>query len=116
MANHPNRNQGPKGPDLVSSAIQTIMIDGHTTRSASALMVESLNADLGTGYATNDLGKWRRGDRPIPQAVQDWLLRVCISHAIHQCGGKAPSEDASLDRLAAMLCPPKKPVAAQHEK
>ena len=107
MTNHPNRNQGPKGPDLVSSAIQTIMaIPGHTTRSASTTLVADINADLGTAYTTNDLGKWRRADRPIPQPVQDWMLRVCISHAIESCGGTAPFDDDSLDRLAAMLCPP----------
>lgn len=84
-------------------------IPGHTSRSASAQLVADINADLGTAYATNDLGKWRRGDRPIPQPVQDWLLRVCLVHAIEACGGRAPTDDDSLDRLAAMLCPPRKP-------
>lgn len=109
MANHPNRNQGPQGPDLVSSALQTIMaIPGHTTRSASAAMIEDINADLGTAYTTNDLGKWRRADRSIPQPVQDWLLRTCVAHAVTSCGGIAPFEDEQLDRLAAMLCPPRR--------
>ena len=117
MANHTNRNQGPKGPDLVSSVMQTIMsVPGHTTRSASSAIVESINADLETDYSTNDLGKWRRADRTIPQPVQDWMLRVCISHAIESCGGKAPNDDAELDRLAAMLCPPQRRAAPQHEK
>lgn len=85
-------------------------VPGHTTRTASAALVESINADLGTTYATNDLGKWRRADRPIPQPVQDWLLRACIAHAIFECGGVAPSSDEQMDRLAAMLCPPKATV------
>lgn len=109
LANHPNRNKGPKGPDLIASALATIALPGMSSRQAAAQMVESINADLGTAYATNDLGKWRRADRPIPQPVQDWLLRVCVAHAITLCGGTPPADDAALDQLAAMLCPPRRP-------
>lgn len=93
-------------PDLITTTLATITaIPGHTARGASTLLVESINADLGTHYQTNDLGKWRRADRPIPQPVQDWLLRTCIAYAISSCGGTAPADD-HLDHLAAMLCPP----------
>lgn len=103
-------------PDLVTSTLATIMaIPGHSSRSASTLLIDSINADLGTTYSTNDLGKWRRADRPIPQPVQDWMLRVCISHAIESCGGRAPFEDDALDRLAAMLCPPKRAIKSSAE-
>lgn len=109
MANHPNRNQGPKGPDLVSSVIQTVMaIPGHTTRSAASQIVADINADLATDYDTARFGQWRRGERAIPQPVQDWMLRVCIAHAVVACGGRAPVDDEALDRLAAMLCPPRR--------
>lgn len=95
-------------PDLVSSALATIQLPGMSSRAASAAMVESINGDLSTAYTTNDLGKWRRADRSIPQPVQDWLLRVCVAHAVTSCGGVAPFEDEQLDRLAAMLCPPRR--------
>lgn len=95
-------------PDLVASITASITaIHGHTERTASTALVEAINADLGTGYTTNDLGKWRRADRPVPQPVQDWMLRACIAHAIEVCGGRAPADD-QIDRLAAMLCPPRR--------
>lgn len=100
-------------PDLVQTALAVIQaIPGHTTRSASALLVESINADLGTAYTTDYISKWRRGERAMPQPVQDWLLRMCITHAIESCGGRAPESDEARDRLAAKLCPPKRYAAA----
>lgn len=96
-------------PDLIQSTIATIQLPGITARQAAALLIESINADLGTSYTTDYLSKWRRAERPIPQPVQDWMLRTSIVHAIHQCGGIAPTDDAQLDRLAAMLCPPSRP-------
>lgn len=93
-------------PDLVQSTIATIQLPGITARQAAALLIESINDDLGTSYTTDYLSKWRRAERPIPQPVQDWMLRTCIAYAVHQCGGIAPTEDDQLDRLAAMLCPP----------
>lgn len=92
--------------DLIQSTIATIQLPGITARQAAALLIESINADLGTKYTTNYLSKWRRSERPIPQPVQDWMLRTCVAHAIRQCGGVPPGDDDQLDRLAAMLCPP----------
>lgn len=98
--------------DLITSAVATLMaIPGHTPRTASAALVESINADLGTTYDTARLGQWRRAERPIPQPVQDWLLRMCVVHAIESCGGQAPVGDEERDLLAAMLCPPMRPPA-----
>lgn len=93
-------------PDLIQSTIAAIQLPGITARNAATLLIESINADLGTAYDTARLGQWRRAERPIPQPVQDWMLRTSIAHAIHQCGGVAPTDDDQLDRLAAMLCPP----------
>lgn len=107
MTNHPNRKKRPKGLSVVQSALDTIKLPGHTDRSAATALIEAVNADLGTAYDTARLGQWRRGERPIPQPVQDWMLRVCIAWAIRQCGGREPTDDASLDRLATMLCPPR---------
>lgn len=95
-------------PDLITTAIAKLIAAGHTVRTASSTLVHALNAGLGTAYSTNDLGKWRRADRALPQPVQDWLLRDCLHFAIDNCGGTAPSDSASLDRLAAMLCPPQR--------
>jgi hypothetical protein len=93
-------------PDLITTTLAAITIPGMTPGDASRELVEGINAELGTAYATNDLGKWRRADRAVPQPVQDWMLRASIAHAIAQCGGTAPFDDADLDRLASMLCPP----------
>ena len=93
-------------PDLITTALDAITVPGMTPGDASRELVESINAELGTAYATNDLGKWRRAARSIPQPVQDWMLRASIAYAIKQCGGVAPADNADLDRLAAMLCPP----------
>lgn len=95
-------------PDIISTAIATIQLPGITARQAASLLIDSINADLGTSYTTDYLSKWRRTVRPIPQPVQDWMLRTCIDHAIRQCGGVPPDDDTKLDRLAAMLCPPQK--------
>jgi len=92
--------------NLIISAVSAICIPGMTLRDAGRLLIDGLNADLGTAYSTNDLGKWRRAARSIPQPVQDWMLRASIAYAIKQCGGVAPADNADLDRLAAMLCPP----------
>ena len=70
------------------------------------LLAAGLQSDLGMTYDATRIGQWRRGERAIPQPVQDWMLRACIAYAIGQCGGISPSADANLDRLAAMLCPP----------
>lgn len=93
-------------PDLLTTALDTIQLPGMSAGTAARELIDALNADLATRYTTNDKGKWARGEKPIPQPVQDWLLRVCISHAIHLCGGQPPKTDEKLDRLAAMLCPP----------
>lgn len=95
-------------PDLIQSTIATIQLPGLSARQAAALLIESINADLGTSYTTDYLSKWRRAERPIPQPVQDWMLRTSIAHAIYQCGGTPPTADDQLDRLAAILAPPKK--------
>lgn len=68
--------------------------------------LSQLNQELGTRYNLARLGQWRRGNRMIPQAVQDFMLRVAIEHAIREEGGEPPFEDDALDRLAARLCPP----------
>lgn len=93
-------------PDLVQSAISTIQLPGISSRQAAALLVNSLNDDLGADYSTNDLGKWRRAERSIPQPVQDWMLRVSIAWAVRQVGGSLPFDDDRLDTLSSMLCPP----------
>lgn len=93
-------------PDLISISLDALTIPGMTPGDAARELVDGLNADLGTAYSTNDLGKWRRAARAIPQPVQDWMLRASIAYAIKQCGGVAPADNADLDRLAAMLCPP----------
>lgn len=92
--------------NLIETTLDAINIPNMAPGDDSRLLIYGLNADLGTAYSTNDLGKWRRADRAVPQPVQDWMLRACIAYAVGQCGGISPTSDANLDRLAAMLCPP----------
>jgi len=92
--------------DIVQTVFSVVTLPGMQAGEAAQQIVEGLNADLGTNHDIKRLGQWRRGERAIPQPVQDWMLRACIAYAIGQCGGIPPSADANLDRLAAMLCPP----------
>lgn len=93
-------------PDLVTTTLETLALPGMTPGDAARELAAGLQADLGMTYDATRIGQWRRGERAIPQPVQDWMLRACIAYAIGQCGGISPSDEADLDRLAAMLCPP----------
>ncbi len=92
--------------NLVSTTLETLTLPGVMPGDAARELAAGLQSDLGMTYDATRIGQWRRGERAIPQPVQDWMLRACIAHAVEQCGGTAPSDDASLDRLSAMLCPP----------
>ena len=93
-------------PDLVATTLAALALPGMTPGDAARLLVDSLNADLGGDYDTGRLGQWRRGERAIPQPVQDWMLRASIAHAIRLAGGLPPDTDEALDQLARALCPP----------
>ena len=93
-------------PDLVTTTLETLALPGMTPGDAARELAAGLQSDLGMTYDATRIGQWRRGERAIPQPVQDWMLRASISYAIGQCGGISPSAEANLDRLAAMLCPP----------
>ena len=93
-------------PDLISTILAALTVPGMTPGDAARELSAGLQSDLGMTYDATRIGQWRRGERAIPQPVQDWMLRACIAYAIGQCGGIPPSADANLDRLAAMLCPP----------
>ncbi len=95
--------------DLITTTLDALTIPGMTPGYAARELVDGLNGDLGTAYSTNDLGKWRRADRAVPQPVQDWMLRACISHAIRKAGGVPPARDSAIDALAQALCPPARP-------
>lgn len=92
--------------NLIETTLDTLMIPGLSSRDASTELVAGINRDLDRSDDTTRLNQWRRGDRPIPQPVQDWMLRTCIAHAIRQAGGIPPGTDAELDALAKALCPP----------
>jgi len=92
--------------DIVTTTLETLALPGMTPGDAARELAAGLQSDLGMTYDATRIGQWRRGERAIPQPVQDWMLRACIAYAIGQCGGIPPSADANLDRLAAMLCPP----------
>lgn len=92
--------------DLIRTTLEALTTPGATPGDAARRFVDDLNADLGTRYDTTRLGQWRRGERAIPQPVQDWMLRASIAHAIRQAGGVPPTSDEALDALARSLQPP----------
>lgn len=90
--------------NLIESWLAVVLIPGLSTAQA----IRDLNDELGTRYTPQDFGKWRRGARPLPQPVQDYMLRCSISYAIGQEIGSAVLElsDKALDRIAARLITP----------
>lgn len=90
--------------NLIESWLAVVLIPGMTTAQA----IRDLNEELGTRYTPQDFGKWRRGARPVPQPVQDYMLRCAIGYAIGQEIGSAvlALSDKALDRIAARLTPP----------
>lgn len=93
-------------PDLIASTLEALTLPGMTPGDAARELANGLKSDLGMTYDATRIGQWRRGERAIPQPVQDWMLRACVAYAIKQCNGMAPEDDADFERLAAMLCPP----------
>ena len=93
-------------PDLIASTLEALTLPGMTPGDAARELANGLKSDLGMTYDATRIGQWRRAARAVPQPVQDWMLRACISYAIKTCGGAAPPDDDSIDKLATMLCPP----------
>lgn len=90
--------------NLIESWLSVVLIPGMTTAQA----IRDLNDELGTRYTPQDFGKWRRGDRPVPQPVQDYMLRCAIAYALHSEGVDALIlSDEALDRIASRITPPK---------
>lgn len=77
---------------------------GYGVRDALA----DLNTALDKNYDMNVIGKWRRGDKPMPQPVQDYMLRDVIYDVLHDAGLVTVPDDTLLDSIAAMLTPPKR--------
>lgn len=76
-----------------------------------AQAMRDLNEALGTSHSPQRFYEWRRGDRPIPHPVHDYMLRVSIAHAVRTAINinTLACTDAQLDALAAMLTPPRRP-------
>lgn len=89
--------------NLIESYLAVVLVPGMTVVQA----VRDLNDELGANYDPQVFYKWRRGDRAIPQPVQDYMLCTAVCHALHAEGidTLALSDDA-LDRIAARLTPP----------
>ncbi|GBL46276.1 hypothetical protein SFMTTN_2089 [Sulfuriferula multivorans] len=88
--------------NLIESWLAVMMIPGMTTAQA----IRDLNDELGTLYTAQDFGKFRRGSRPIPQPMQDYMLRCAIGYAIGQSG--VSIDDDLLDGIVDRLVPPKR--------
>ena len=93
-------------PDLIATTLEALTLPGMTPGDAARELSNGLKSDLGMIYDATRIGQWRRGERPIPQPVQDWMLRASISHAIRKAGGVPPARDSAIDALARALCPP----------
>ena len=72
--------------------------------------LEELNEDLGTRYSPHRFSEWRYGRRPLPQHVQDYMLRMSVERAVRAAGGELPATDEALDAVAEMLAPPRRRV------
>jgi len=89
--------------NLIESWLAVELIPGMSTAQA----IRDLNGELGMRYTPQDFGKWRRGERPVPQPVQDYMLRCAIAYALHADGiDTLLLSDDALDRIAARLTPP----------
>lgn len=90
--------------NLIESWLSVVLIPGMTTAQA----IRDLNDDLGTRYTPQDFGKWRRADRPLPQPVQNYMMRCSISFVMSSEGiNTLTLSDDALDRIADRLTPPK---------
>ena len=93
-------------PDLIATTLYALTLPGMTPGDAARELSNGLKSDLSMIYDATRIGQWRRGERAVPQPVKDWMLRACIAYAIKTCGGAAPPDDDSIDKLAVMLFPP----------
>lgn len=78
-----------------------------TDSPTAAQAVRDMNRELGSRYEPQDLYKWRRGSRDIPQPVQNYMLRWALPHAINKVIGQRIDND-SLEKITVMLTPPKR--------
>ena len=89
--------------NLIESFLSVVLIPNKT-------MVQvclELSQEVGHKYTSHELCKWRRGARPIPQPVADYMLQCSVGHALHSEGVNVLKlQDEALDRIAARLTPP----------
>ena len=91
--------------NLIESWLAVVLIPNMTTAQA----LRDLSEEMGVTYTPSDFGKWRRGARPIPQPVQDYMLQCSIGHALSSEGVNVLKlQDDALDRIAARLTPPER--------
>ena len=92
--------------NLIETWLAVVLIPGMTVAQA----VRDLNEGLGTAYEPQRLYQWRRGDVSLPRPVQSYMMRVAVSHALHEALGLNPLAfaDEQLDILCEMLEPPKR--------
>ena len=89
--------------NLIESFLSVVLIPGKTT----AQVCRELSEEMGHKYTPHELCKWRRGARPIPQPVADYMLQCSVGHALHSEGVNVLKlQDEALDRIAARLTPP----------
>jgi len=79
------------GPDLVAAWCTLTRRNGSLTAGLA-----TLNAALGTRHALARLGKWRRGDEPVPGPVQR-VMRAAVLDALL---------DTAAEPVAAIMEPP----------
>lgn len=93
--------------NLVETWLSAELIPGMTIAQAG----RDINEHLGSNHSPQRINEWRRGDRPIPQPVQDYMLSVSIAHAVRTALNinTLACTDEQLDALASMLTPPRRP-------
>jgi hypothetical protein len=91
--------------NLIESFLAVVLIPNMTT----AQVCRDLSEEIGHKYTPQDFGKWRRGARPIPQPVADYMMQCAIGHALRSEGVNVIKlNDDALDRILARLTPPER--------
>lgn len=93
----------------MSNLVTTFIAAETSNGEPITLALNALNECLGSNYNLSRLGDWRRGDRSIPQPVQNYMLKMCIHHVLTQQIGAMVMliSDEQLDAIADALTPPK---------
>lgn len=65
----------------------------HESRGALSAALVAMSEALGCTYTPQDFGKWRRGERAVPEPVQSYMRRLVLTHLWDQHGGQRATRE-----------------------